>query len=61
MTTYWANFARTGEPKAKDLPKWPRYDGGKGRVLHLDEKIAAKPDTHRPRYEALDAFMTRPR
>jgi para-nitrobenzyl esterase len=61
MTSYWAAFARTGEPKAKGLPKWPRYAGGKGQVLHLDEKIAAKPDAHRPRYEALDAFMTRPR
>ena len=61
MTSYWAAFARTGEPKAKGLPKWPRYAGGQGQVLHLDEKIAAKPDTQRPRYEALDAFMTRPR
>jgi para-nitrobenzyl esterase len=61
MTSYWAAFARTGEPKAKGLPKWPRYAGGKGQVLHLDEKIAAKPDTQRPRYEALDAFMMRPR
>jgi para-nitrobenzyl esterase len=61
MTSYWAAFARSGEPKAKGLPRWPRFAGDTGQVLHLDDKIAAKPDTQRPRYEALDAFMTRPR
>ena len=61
MTSYWAAFARTGEPKAAGLPEWPRYAAGKGQVLHLDEKITAKPDTLRPRYEALDVYMGRPR
>jgi para-nitrobenzyl esterase len=61
MTSYWAAFARSGEPKAKGLPKWPRYKSGDNQVLHFDEKIAARRDTLRPRYEALDAYMTRPR
>ena len=42
--------------RPRACPKWPRYARGKGQVLHLDEKIAAKPDTLRPRYEALDAY-----
>ena len=58
MTTYWANFARTGDPNGSDstLPKWPRYDQG-GRVLHLDETIRDTADPLRPRYEAIDAYM----
>ena len=58
MTTYWANFARTGDPNGSGstLPKWPRYDQG-GRVLHLDETIRDTADPLRPRYEALDAHM----
>jgi para-nitrobenzyl esterase len=56
MTTYWANFARTGDPNGAGLPKWPRYDQG-GRVMHLDETIRDTDDPLRPRYEALDAIM----
>src|SRR5215204_4801215 len=61
ITSYWAAFARTGEPKAAGLPEWPRYSSAKRQVLHLDEKITARPDAKRPRYEALDTYMARPR
>jgi para-nitrobenzyl esterase len=58
MTSYWANFARSGDPNGPGLPAWPRYDQT-GRVLHLDEAIRETPDTLRPRYEALDAQKPR--
>jgi para-nitrobenzyl esterase len=57
MTTYWANFARTGDPNGPDLPVWPRYDQG-GRVMHLDETIRDEADALRPRYELLDAVRS---
>jgi para-nitrobenzyl esterase len=55
MTTYWANFARAGDPNGAGLPKWPRYDST-GRVLHLDETIRDDADSMRARYEAVDAY-----
>ena len=58
MTTYWSNFARTGDPNGGGLPSWPRYDNGH-RVLHLDETITDAPESHRERYQALEVFATK--
>ncbi|MGH8639009.1 MAG: carboxylesterase/lipase family protein [Burkholderiales bacterium] len=56
MTTYWSNFARSGDPNGAGLPDWPRYDPKSAMVLHLDETIRAATDSTRARYEALDAY-----
>jgi para-nitrobenzyl esterase len=58
MTSYWSNFARSGDPNGRGLPRWPRYTGEAApQVMHLDVASEARPDTLRARYEALDAVM----
>ena len=57
IVTYWANFARAGDPNGSGLATWLRYDAGGGRVQHLDETIRDAPDSLRPRYLALDAYV----
>jgi para-nitrobenzyl esterase len=58
MMTYWSNFARTGDPNGRGLPKWPRSSGPEGpQVMHLDVTSRAAPDALRARYEALDAAL----
>jgi para-nitrobenzyl esterase len=52
MTTYWTNFAKTGDPNGPGLPIWPRY-GKADELIHLDSTISEGPDTLRPRYEFL--------
>jgi para-nitrobenzyl esterase len=61
MTAYWANFARTGDPNGAGLPAWPRYIPDSRRVLHFDVTIGDRADTFRPRYEAIDSFVTEQR
>jgi para-nitrobenzyl esterase len=61
MVTYWANFARTGDPNGGGLPAWPKYDLESSRVLHLDETIHDAPDPLRARYETLDTYVQKQR
>ena len=55
MGTYWTNFAKTGDPNGKDLPRWPVYSPKDGyEVLHLSPAPAVKPDQKRDQFIALD-------
>ena len=42
MSTYWANFAKTGNPNGNDLHQWPSYTPQNDKVLILAEKIRAE-------------------
>nr|Q5GRG2.1 RecName: Full=Carboxylesterase 5A; AltName: Full=Carboxylesterase-like urinary excreted protein homolog; Short=Cauxin; AltName: Full=Epididymis-specific gene 615 protein; Flags: Precursor [Rattus norvegicus]AAQ05814.1 carboxylesterase 615 protein [Rattus norvegicus] len=39
MMSYWANFARSGDPNGDDLPLWPAYDQNES-YLKLDVNIS---------------------
>jgi para-nitrobenzyl esterase len=54
MSSYWANFARSGDPNGAGLPKWPVYSPDRYEVMHLEANSHAAPDEHRARYEFLD-------
>jgi para-nitrobenzyl esterase len=64
MNTYWANFAKTGNPNGKGLPVWPLYDTQKEEILDidLDGKPVAKPDPRKARFNVIEkAFKKRER
>ena len=62
MSSYWANFVKTGNPNGADLPQWPQYDEQHHfAVMHLiGAKIQATPEAERARYEFLDKHAPRP-
>jgi para-nitrobenzyl esterase len=37
MSTYWANFAKTGNPNGAGLPDWPRYDASTDMLMDFSE------------------------
>ena len=57
MSSYWANFAKNGNPNGEGLPEWPTYDSKNGyQSMHLIGKSShAAADGSRARYEFLDA------
>jgi para-nitrobenzyl esterase len=58
-STYWVNFAKTGDPNGPGLPKWPQIqDAARGPVLHIgaatavgDSLGAAKVKLYQSMYE----------
>lgn len=56
MQEYFANFIKHGNPNGKGLPEWPALsvDGSGNKVMRIDVKSGAEPETTRARYLLLD-------
>lgn len=55
MNSYWANFAKTGDPNGAGLPAWPRYDAGKDVIMDFAAtgQPVAVPDPRREKFDLL--------
>ena len=60
MSTYWSNFAKTGDPNSPGLPVWPAYSSETGnQVLHLSFDSKAAPEQYRSRYQFLETIFSK--
>jgi para-nitrobenzyl esterase len=56
VSSYWYNFAATGDPNGQALPKWPVYRLKDDLAMELGDKIEAIPVPHKEGLDFLDAY-----
>lgn len=54
MSSYWVNFAKTGNPNGKGLPGWPVFENGSPRMIILGDKVESVPLLHSEQLEFFD-------
>lgn len=56
MNTYWANFAKTGNPNSDQLPNWSQYNIQDNQVLdiELNGKVTSKSDPRKARLDVIE-------
>jgi len=59
---YWVSFARTGDPNAKRLPRWPRHGAGDPQLVFTTSGAIVERDRDKQRLDAVEhAMAARPR
>jgi para-nitrobenzyl esterase len=59
INSYWANFAKTGNPNRPGLPSWPAYESDKDRIMDFaaSGRPAVIPDPWKVRLDLVAAAV----
>ena len=56
ITSYWVNFAATGDPNGKGLPKWPAYNAAEDQALEFADQIAVRAQINKAGLDFFDGY-----
>jgi para-nitrobenzyl esterase len=59
MSSYWVNFAATGDPNGKGMLKWPAYRAKDDVAMGFGDDIQVKPLPHKEALDFLDRYFDR--
>ena len=57
VSSYWINFAKTGNPNGDDLPPWAAFDPGNPRAMHFGKSAVMGPVDNRRLYDFWDEYV----
>jgi para-nitrobenzyl esterase len=60
VLTYYANFAKTGDPNGAGLPEWPKFDPAKDILMNfsMNDGPVAMQDPHHKRLDVTQKYNT---
>jgi para-nitrobenzyl esterase len=59
LTSYWVNFAKSGNPNGEGLSEWKTYDKQSGNILLIGDKIESSPALFKNEFDFLDKYNSK--
>ncbi len=57
ISSYWINFAKTGDPNGSGLPNWPAFTNTSAQVMNLDDPSKSIDVPNLQKLEVLDGYF----
>ncbi len=57
MSSYWANFAATGNPNGKGLEKWPAYEAKSDPAMIFGDQVVVRHEVNKAALDFFDRFF----
>jgi len=58
VSSYWVNFAKTGDPNTSGLPAWPVFTDANQQVMNLNDPSKAIPVPNLEKLQVLDGYYS---
>jgi para-nitrobenzyl esterase len=59
ITSYWINFAKTGNPNGPGLPVWPAFDEKEQKTMFFEKTPNVRPHPNVDKIKAFDVHFAR--
>jgi para-nitrobenzyl esterase len=56
ISSYWVNFARTGDPNGEGLAKWPTYNASTDQTLEFGDTVSARSQVNKAGMDFFDGY-----